>query len=134
MDQLQIIPEFQADVTESYGEFIVEPLARGFGVTLGNPLRRIMLSSIPGTAVTSVYIEDVLHEFSTIEGVKEDVMQIILNLKEMVVKLHDGEPVTLTLRVEKAGEVTAAQFDVPASAEIINPCLLYKSPSPRARG
>ena len=121
MDQLQIIPEFQADVTESYGEFIVEPLARGFGVTLGNPLRRIMLSAIPGTAVTSVYIEDVLHEFSTIEGVKEDVMQIILNLKEMVVKLHDGEPVTLTLRVEKAGEVTAAKFDVPASAEIINP-------------
>ena len=121
MDQLQITPEFQADVTESYGEFIVEPLARGFGVTLGNPLRRIMLSSIPGTAVTSVYIEDVLHEFSTIEGVKEDVMQIILNLKEIVVKLHDGEPVTLTLRVEKAGEVTAAQFDVPASAEIINP-------------
>ena len=121
MDQLQIIPEFQADVTESYGEFIVEPLARGFGVTLGNPLRRIMLSAIPGTAVTSVYIEDVLHEFSTIEGVKEDVMQIILNLKEMVVKLHDGEPVTLTLRVEKAGEVTAAKFDVPSSAEIINP-------------
>ena len=121
MDQLQIIPEFQADVTESYGEFIVEPLARGFGVTLGNPLRRIMLSAIPGTAVTSVYIEDVLHEFSTIEGVKEDVMQIILNLKEMVVKLHDGEPVTLTLRVEKAGDVTAAKFDVPASAEIINP-------------
>ena len=121
MDQLQIIPEFQADVTESYGEFIVEPRARGFGVTLGNPLRRIMLSAIPGTAVTSVYIEDVLHEFSTIEGVKEDVMQIILNLKEMVVKLHDGEPVTLTLRVEKAGEVTAAKFDVPASAEIINP-------------
>jgi DNA-directed RNA polymerase subunit alpha len=121
MDQLRIISEFKADVTENYGEFIVEPLARGFGVTLGNPLRRIMLSAIPGTAVTSVYIEDVLHEFSTIEGIKEDVLQIILNLKEMVVKLHDGEPVTLTLRVEKAGEVTARNFDVPASAEIINP-------------
>ena len=121
MDQLQIISEFTARVTDRYGEFMVEPLARGYGVTLGNPLRRILLSSIPGTAVTSVYIEDVLHEFSTIDGVKEDVLQVILNLKELVVKLHDDEPITLTLRVEKEGEVTAADFDVPASAALINP-------------
>jgi len=118
---VQIIPEFKSKTTDRYGEFVVEPLPRGYGVTLGNPLRRILLSSIPGTAVTSVYIEDVLHEFSTIDGVKEDVMQIILNLKELVVKLYDDDPVTLTLRAESAGEVTAAQFDVPANAELMNP-------------
>ena len=118
---MQIVPEFRANVTDKYGEFVVEPLPRGYGVTLGNPLRRILLSSITGTAVTSVYIEDVLHEFSTIDGVKEDVMQMILNLKELVVKLHDSEPVTLTLRAEKAGEVTAGSFEVPANAEVVNP-------------
>jgi len=120
---VQIVPEFKAKLEEAYGEFTVEPLPRGFGVTLGNPLRRILLSSIPGTAVTSVYIEDVLHEFSTIEGVTEDVMQIILNLKELVVKLHDDDAVTLMLRAEQPGEVTAASFDVPSNAEIINPDL-----------
>jgi len=120
---MQIQPEYRAKVSDQYGEFVVEPLARGYGVTLGNPLRRILLSSIPGTAVTSVYIEDVLHEFSTITGVKEDVMQIILNLKELVVKLYNQEPVTLTLRVDKPGKVTAAHFEVPADAKIINPDL-----------
>jgi DNA-directed RNA polymerase subunit alpha len=113
--------QFRANLTDKYGEFVVEPLQRGYGVTLGNPLRRILLSSIPGTAVTSVYIEDVLHEFSTIEGVKEDVMQIILNLKELVVKLHDDDPVTLTLRKETPGPVTAADFETPLGAEVINP-------------
>jgi DNA-directed RNA polymerase subunit alpha len=120
---VQIIPEFKAKTEGSYGEFVVEPLPRGYGVTLGNPLRRILLSSIPGTAVTSVYIEDVLHEFSTIDGVKEDVMQIILNLKDLVVKMFDDDPVTLTLRAEGPGEVTAASFDVPSNAEVVNPDL-----------
>lgn len=120
---MQIIPEFKAKATDDYGEFVVEPLQRGFGVTLGNPLRRILLSSIPGTAVTSVYIEDVLHEFSTITGVTEDVMQIVLNLKQLVVKLHDDEPATLTLRAEKAGTVTAGDLDVPMGAEVVNPDL-----------
>jgi len=120
---VQIIPEFKAKTEGSYAEFVVEPLPRGYGVTLGNPLRRILLSSIPGTAVTSVYIEDVLHEFSTIDGVKEDVMQIILNLKDLVVKMYDDDPVTLTLRAESAGEVTAASFDVPSNAEVMNPDL-----------
>ena len=120
---MQIIPEFKAKTEGSYAEFVVEPLPRGYGVTLGNPLRRILLSSIPGTAVTSVYIEDVLHEFSTIDGVKEDVMQIILNLKDLVVKMYDDDPVTLTLRAESAGEVTAASFDVPSNAEVMNPDL-----------
>ncbi len=120
---MSIVSEFKAKVDGAYGEFIVEPLVRGYGVTLGNPLRRILLSSIPGTAVTSVYIEDVLHEFSTIDGVSEDVMQIILNLKDLVVKIHDNEAVTLTLRAEKAGKVTAGDFDVPMGAEVINPDL-----------
>ena len=118
---MQIIPEFKAKSSAVYGEFVVEPLPRGYGVTLGNPLRRVLLSSIPGTAVTSVYIEDVLHEFSTIPGVTEDVMQIILNLKDLVVKLHDDDPVTLTLRKEGSGAVTAADFDVPLGAEVMNP-------------
>ncbi len=120
---MQVIPDFKANVTDNYGEFVVEPLPRGYGVTLGNPLRRILLSSIPGTAVTSVYIEDVLHEFSTIDGVTEDVMQIILNLKDLVVKLHDEDSVTLTLRAESPGEVTAADFEVPSHAEVVNPDL-----------
>lgn len=118
---MQIKPELKRSVSDRYGEFVVEPLVRGYGQTLGNPLRRILLSSIPGFAVTSVYIEDVLHEFSTIDGVKEDVMQIVMNLKELVVKLHDNDPVTLMLRAEEEGKVTAAAFEVPASAEIINP-------------
>lgn len=118
---IQIKPEFKAKATDKYGEFVVEPLPRGYGVTLGNPLRRLLLSSIPGSAVTSVYIEDVLHEFSTIEGLKEDVMQIILNLKELVVRLHDDEPITLTLRAETEGDVTAGQFDCPPNAEVVNP-------------
>ena len=117
---MQITPEFKARVGEQYGEFTVEPLPRGYGVTIGNPLRRILLSSVAGTAVTSVYIEDVLHEFSTIEGVKEDVMQIILSLKELVVKLHDNEPVTLTLRAERVGKITASDFEVPMGASVVN--------------
>lgn len=120
---MSIVSEFKSQVSGNYGEFVVEPLVRGYGVTLGNPLRRILLSSVPGTAVTSVYIEDVLHEFSTIPGVTEDVMQIILNLKNLVVRLHDNDAVTLTLRVEKAGDITAADFDVPLNAEIVNPDL-----------
>jgi DNA-directed RNA polymerase subunit alpha len=108
-----------------YGEFVLEPLERGFGVTLGNPLRRILLSSIPGTAVTSVYIEDVLHEFSTIPGVKEDVVEIILNLKELVVRFLDPkmQTTTLVLRAEGPKEVRAGDFTPSADVEILNPDL-----------
>jgi DNA-directed RNA polymerase subunit alpha len=108
-----------------YGEFVLEPLERGFGVTLGNPLRRILLSSIPGTAVTSVYIEDVLHEFSTIPGVKEDVVEIILNLKEVVVRFLDPkmESTTLILKAEGPKEVRAGDFTPSADVEIMNPDL-----------
>src|SRR6516165_10696187 len=81
-----------AELSDTYGKFVVEPLERGFGVTLGNALRRVLLSSIPGAAVTSVKIENVLHEFSTIPGVVEDVTQVILNLKELSFKLHSDKP------------------------------------------
>ncbi|APD09596.1 MULTISPECIES: DNA-directed RNA polymerase subunit alpha [Thermus] len=108
-----------------YGEFVLEPLERGFGVTLGNPLRRILLSSIPGTAVTSVYIEDVLHEFSTIPGVKEDVVEIVLNLKELVVRFLDPkmQTTTLVLRAEGPKVVTARDFTPSSDVEILNPDL-----------
>lgn len=114
-------PRFTAQVEGYYGEFILEPLERGFGVTLGNPLRRILMSSIPGTAVTSVYIEDALHEFSVLPGVKEDVVQIVLALKDLVVKLYEPGPKTLSLHAEGARKVTAADLEVPSGAEILNP-------------
>lgn len=118
-------PVFNARIDGNYGEFVLEPLERGFGVTLGNPLRRILLSSIGGTAVTSVYIEDVLHEFSTIPGVKEDAIQLILNLKELVVKFHNPGtgPKTLTLRVSGPKTVYARDLEVGPDAEIMNPDL-----------
>lgn len=116
-------PVFNVRVDGNYGEFVLEPLERGFGVTLGNPLRRILLSSIPGTAVTSAYIEDVLHEFSTIKGVKEDAIQLILNLKELVVKFHAPGSKTLTLRAQGPKQLFARDLEVPSDAEIINPDL-----------
>jgi len=116
-------PVLTSRVEGNYGEFVLEPLERGFGVTLGNPLRRILLSSIPGTAVTSVYIEDALHEFTTLPGIKEDVVQIVLNLKELVVKFHEPGSKTLLLRAEGPGEVYARDLVVPSSAEIVNPDL-----------
>jgi DNA-directed RNA polymerase subunit alpha len=116
-------PVLSSRVEGNYGEFVLEPLERGFGVTLGNPLRRILLSSIPGTAVTSVYIEDALHEFSTLPNIKEDVVQIVLNLKELVVKFHEPGTKTLLLRAEGPMEVYARDLVVPSSAELVNPDL-----------
>ena len=111
------------EMTDTYGRFVVEPLERGYGITLGNSLRRILLSSLPGAAVTSVRIDGVLHEFSTIKGVVEDTTDIILNLKELIVKLHQDEPVTIRLVAEGEGEVTAGDFEVPSTVEILNPDL-----------
>jgi len=116
-------PVLTSRVEGNYGEFVLEPLERGFGVTLGNPLRRILMSSIPGTAVTSVYIEDALHEFATLPGIKEDVVQIVLNLKELIVKFHEPGSKTLLLRAEGPGEVYARDLVVPSSAELVNPDL-----------
>ena len=107
--------------SKNYGKFEVEPLERGFGTTLGNALRRVMLSSLPGDAITSVHIDGVLHEFQTIDGVVEDVTGIILNLKNVVVKKYTGEVKTLKLNVNKEGVVTAADIDKDADIEIVNP-------------
>ena len=117
-------PQFKvAEYVEgrNYGKFEIEPLERGFGTTLGNALRRVMLSSLPGDALTSVHIDGVLHEFQTIEGVVEDVTQIILNLKGIVFKKYTNEPKTVKLNVSKEGIVTAAYIEKDADVEIINP-------------
>ena len=108
---------------DRHGIFIVEPLERGYGTTLGNSLRRILLSSLPGTAVTSVKIDGVLHEFSTIPGVVEDTTDIILNLKELVVKLHGEAPKQVRLEVKGEKDVTAADITLPSDVEILNPDL-----------
>ncbi|MCL6547990.1 MAG: DNA-directed RNA polymerase subunit alpha [Alicyclobacillus sp.] len=112
-------------VTQSgtYGKFVVEPLERGYGTTLGNSLRRILLSSIPGAAVRSVKIEGVLHEFSTIPGVVEDTTQIILNLKRLALKIHSDEEKILVIDAENAGEVTAADIRADSDVDIMNPDL-----------
>ncbi len=107
----------------SYGKFVVEPLERGYGITLGNSLRRILLSSLPGAAVTSVKIDGVLHEFSTIPGVVEDVTDIILNLKQLSLKVHSDEPKTLRIEAEGEGEVKAGDIHTDADVEILNPDL-----------
>ena len=104
-----------------YGRFELEPLERGFGTTIGNALRRVMLSSLPGSAISSIKINGVLHEFQTIDGVVEDVTQIILNLKNVVVKNYTNETKVIKLNVNKEGVVTAADIEKDADVEIINP-------------
>ncbi|MBO0767275.1 MAG: DNA-directed RNA polymerase subunit alpha [Solirubrobacterales bacterium] len=109
-------------VEENRGSFTIEPLDRGFGYTFGNSLRRVLLSSLAGAAVTSVRIEGVAHEFSTIQGVKEDVTDIVLNLKGIVVRLHsDATEVEAPLVVTGPGEITAKDIDLPSGVEILNP-------------
>jgi len=108
---------------ETYGKFVVEPLQRGFGVTLGNSLRRVLLSSLPGAAVTQVRIEGVLHEFSTIPQVLEDVTEIILNIKSLNLKMHGEGTRTLRLEVEGEAEVKAGDIQADPEVEILNPDL-----------
>jgi len=108
-------------LSPTYGRFHVEPLERGFGITIGNSLRRILLSSLQGAAVTAVRINGVLHEFSTIHGVREDVTDIILNIKELLVKLHSDGPETLRLKVSKPGVVKAQHIEPNPNVEILNP-------------
>ena len=108
-------------LTSTYGRFHVEPFERGFGITIGNSLRRILLSSLQGAAITTASIKGVLHEFSTIPGVREDVTDIILNIKEILVKMHSPGPEVLRLRVTKAGEVKAGDIEPNANVEILNP-------------
>ncbi|MBM7624009.1 DNA-directed RNA polymerase subunit alpha [Sporohalobacter salinus] len=106
---------------DTYGKFVITPLERGYGITLGNSLRRIMLSSLPGTAPTSVKIEGVEHEFTTIPGVVEDVADIVLNLKELILKMESEEPEVLRLSASGEGKVTADEFSVSGNIEIFNP-------------
>ena len=108
-------------VSENRSRFVLEPLEPGFGYTLGNSLRRTLLSSIPGAAVTSIRIDGVLHEFTTVPGVKEDVTDLILNLKELVVSSESDEPVVMYLRKQGPGPVTAADIAPPAGVEIHSP-------------
>ncbi|WP_058955085.1 DNA-directed RNA polymerase subunit alpha [Kocuria rhizophila] len=108
-------------VAENRSRFVIEPLEPGFGYTLGNSLRRTLLSSIPGASVTSIRIDGVLHEFSTVEGVKEDVTELILNIKKLSLSSEEDEPVTAWLRKQGPGEVTAADISAPAGVEVHNP-------------
>jgi DNA-directed RNA polymerase subunit alpha len=122
------LPEFQIpkiskeDVTDEKGTFTIEPLDKGFGYTFGNSLRRVLLSSLGGAAIKSVRIEGVAHEFSTVPGVKEDVTDIVLNLKDIVVRMHtDADEVEAPLVASGPGDVTAKDIDLPAGVEILNP-------------
>ena len=109
------------EMSENYGKFVVEPLERGFGMTLGNSMRRVLLSSLPGVAATSIRIDGVLHEFSTIEGVKEDVTEIVLNLKGLICKLHCQGPKKVVIDAAGECEVTAGDILPDSDVEIINP-------------
>ncbi|MFG0319809.1 MAG: DNA-directed RNA polymerase subunit alpha [Planctomycetota bacterium JB042] len=114
----------RATLSSTYGKFVIEPFEKGFGHTIGNGLRRVLLSSIEGCAVTSVRIEGVQHEFSSIPGVLEDVVDIVLNLKQLLVKVEGDEPVTMTIDVERKGEVTGADIVTDHRAEVVNPDLV----------
>ena len=116
--------EFDAEtLTERFGRFHAQPFERGFGTTIGNALRRVLLSAIEGAAVTAVKIDTVLHEFSPISGVVEDATDIILNLKEIPIKLHTDQTKTLYIRADKSGEVTAADLETDGDVEILEPGL-----------
>ena len=120
-------PEYKIteyDQSKNYGKFELEPLERGFGTTIGNALRRVMLSSMPGSAVTSIKIDGVMHEFQKIEGLREDVMNIVLNIKSLVVKNNSEEKKVMRLSVSKEGPVTAADIEHDADIEIVNPDLV----------
>src|ERR687891_120691 len=128
MEAMTTLPDFQVpkiageDTDDNKGIFTIEPLDKGFGYTFGNSLRRVLLSSLGGAAITSVRIEVVAHEFSTIPGVKEDVTDIVLNLKEVVVRMHtDADEVEAPLVATGPGDVTAGDIDLPAGVEILNP-------------
>lgn len=109
------------DEQTTYGKFVIEPLERGYGITLGNALRRVLLSSLPGAAVTSVRFDGVLHEFSTLPMVLEDTIEIILNLKSLSMKISSDDSQTLIIDVDRPGTITAADIHAPADVEILNP-------------
>ena len=116
-----------------YGKFVAKPLERGFGLTLGNSLRRVLLSSLQGAAVTSIHIDGVLHEFSSIPGVREDVTDIVLNIKDIVMTSTSGEAISLRLDVRGPAEVTAKDIQTTADVEILNPELLIATVNDKGR-
>ena len=110
--------------SKRFATIIARPLERGFGITLGNALRRVLLSSLQGAAVTAIKIDGVLHEFSSLKGVREDVTDIVLNIKQMAISLHNDGPKHMTLKAEGPGQITAGQIKLPADIEILNPELV----------
>ncbi len=111
--------EIKSDGT--YGRFVLEPLERGYGITLGNSLRRVLLSSLPGVAATSIKIDGVQHEFSTVPGVKEDVTEIVLNIKGLIAKIHGESPKTVLIEADGEGEITAGDIKTDSEVEILDP-------------
>ncbi len=109
------------ECSDTFGQFVIEPLDRGFGATLGNSLRRVLLSSLTGAAITSVKIEGVEHSFATLDGIREDVLHILLNLKEVVIRCHSEQPKTIKLKAKGKGAVKASDIEHDAEVEIINP-------------
>ena len=120
------------ETDESHGVFVVEPLERGYGTTLGNSLRRVLLSSLPGTAVTAIKIAGIQHEFATIPGVKEDVTEIVLNIKSIIAKLHSEGPKTIYIEAAGECEVTAGDIKADGEVEILNPDLHIATLGPDA--
>jgi DNA-directed RNA polymerase subunit alpha len=130
-----VMPKIEREaVARNYGKFVVSPLESGYGITLGNALRRILLSSLEGAAVASVRISDTAHEFTDIPGVREDVLQVMLNIKQLRLILHEGDSARLRLEVQGEGVVTAADIIAPAEIEIVNPELyLFSVDDEKAR-
>ncbi len=121
---VQVLPKIETDaVSQTYGRFVIGPLESGFGITLGNALRRVLLSSLPGAAVTSIRISDNVHEFATIPGVREDVMQFVLQVKQLRLNMESQEPMRMSLQVQGEGTVTAGDIQAPPEIEILNPDL-----------
>src|SRR5512134_2295037 len=119
-----VTPKIEREAeARNYGKFIISPLERGYGITLGNALRRVLLSSLEGAAVTSIRISDVQHEFSDIPGVREDVIRLMLKIKQLRMKLYDVDTARLHLEVRGSGVVTAADIIAPPEVEIMNPDL-----------
>ena len=116
-----VLPKVETDaISQTYGRFVIGPLESGFGITLGNALRRVLLSSLPGAAVTSVRVSDIPHEYKTIPGVREDVMQFVLAVKQLRLTMNGQEPMRMSLQVRGAGTVTAGDIEAPPEIEILN--------------
>jgi DNA-directed RNA polymerase subunit alpha len=124
MLSVQVLPKIETDaISQTYGRFVIGPLESGYGITLGNALRRVLLSSLPGAAVTSVRIFEVPHEFAAVPGVREDVMQFILQVKQLRLTMDSQEPMRMSLQVRGEGTVTASDIQAPPEIEILNPDL-----------